>query len=243
MANAIGEYFEAVELAQDVNAAAVVGFLDEMLAAGSTLQGIEAAWVDLEFFVAYLESYPTSRRLDELEPWEYSRFLFDFLTKEVYEPLADETARKREVLSTVVAFLGYLERQADLSGTQAAEQALSKIFRTQEPREIPRPPMRAGELLGFLNGPNTGVPHRITVSDLWLALARDAEFDGKWKQVIDYLESTPGLPGQAQKVEAVKRLASILMQDELDPIALMGETRVTQELVDRARKFFYGESA
>lgn len=243
LAGLIAEYFAELEIAQDLEAAQVVGFLDEQLAAGGSMPGVEAAWTDLEYFCAYLEAHPTSRGLEELEPWEYSRLVFEFLESEVYDPLAADPARKRELLSTVVAFLGFLKQKGGLASTAAADRALEQIFSGSAPRPIPRPPMTAGELIGWLNGPNTGLAHRITGSDLWLTLTRDADFDGEWKQVADYIESAPELPGHDKKAEAVRRLASILTQDELDPTALMGETAVTREHVERARKYFYGEAA
>lgn len=229
-------YFEELPLSQGPSARQVLGYLDELSRGGATLQGLESAWTDLELLCAFLESLPAVRAPDDLEPWEFSAFLFDFVSKEVYDAGASQAQRKRELLSTVVSFLAYLARDGSVASSGHAEEALRCIFRAGSPRRLPRPALMADEVVGYLTGPATGVAHRITGADLWLTLVRDEDLDGDWRLLQLQLEKA-GVPDADRKLAAVKRLESIFNQDELTAREFLGECELPKEVLDRARRF------
>ena len=229
-------YFDELILPQGPTARQVLGYLDELAEGGATLQGLESAWTDLELLIAFLESLPASRALDDLQPWEFSTFLFDFLSKEVYDAGATQPQRKRELLSTVVGFLAYLFRYSLLPTPGHAEEALRRIFRAGSPRRLPRPELSADEVVGYLTGRSTGVAHRITGADLWLTLVRDEDLDGEWKVLLLQLQNSTA-PDADRKLAAAKRLESIESQDEVTAREFLGTQAPSRELLDRARRF------
>lgn len=229
-------YFDELTLSQGPTARQVLGYLDELAEGGSTLHGLESAWTDLELLIAFLESLPAARALDDLQPWEFSTFLFDFLSKEVYDAGASRPQRKRELLSTVVAFLAYLSRYSLLPTPGHAEEALRRIFRAGSARRLPRPALSADEVVGYLTGRSTGVAHRITGADLWLTLVRDEDLDGEWKVLLLQLQNSTA-PDADRKLAAAKRLESIESQDEVTAREFLGVQPLSKKLLDRARKF------
>ncbi|MBI4870274.1 MAG: hypothetical protein HY814_01760 [Candidatus Riflebacteria bacterium] len=237
---AIRGYFEQLTLPEGLGAEDVLSYLRQLQADGASVPGLAAAWTDLELFCAYLEHLDTDRRLDALEPWEFSSFLFEFLEKEVFEPQARQADRKRQLMSTVAGLMAHLALKGAVQSAGTAGEALRRIFAGKSPRRIGRPAMSAGERIGFLNGPSTGVSHEIHGADLWLAAVRDADFEGQWKGLIEHLD-LHAIPDSEKKRAAARRLATIRELDELDPLDLMGAQSVTKKFLTRARKFVYGE--
>src|SRR5207245_1610331 len=121
---------------------------------------------------AYLETLNTARALDELEAWEFSRFVFDFLETEVFDPEARQAARKRQVLATVVALYGHLARTGEIRSSEKVDDAFKRICWTSHTEDAVDP------------------------TDLLGGAEPDKRLQERARRYF-YSESAPGEPGRA----------------------------------------------